>query len=63
MSDRKSRINELLDHGGYRGGELQGLDNDARYHDLYRTYGDYSREVLLHLESCSEVQRRGENHT
>jgi hypothetical protein len=59
----KSRINELLHHGGYGGRELDGLTNDARYHDLCRTYGDYSREVLSHLESCSEVQSRDANHT
>ncbi len=42
---------------------LDGLKNDARYHDLRRTYGDYSLEVLRHLESCAAVQARGENHT
>ena len=42
---------------------LDGLANDARYHDLRRTYGDYSREVLRHLESCARLQARGANHT
>lgn len=42
---------------------LSGLSNDARYHDLRRTYGDYSREVLAHLEACASIQGRGENHT
>lgn len=42
---------------------LSGLNNDARYWDLVRTYGEYSREVLAHLESCAAVQARGENHT
>ena len=59
----KLKINELLNHGGYKGRELQGLTNDARYHDLCRTYGDNSREVLSHLESCSAVQSRDANHT
>lgn len=35
---------------------LDGLKNDARYWDLARTYGEYSREVLLHLRHCAEVQ-------
>jgi hypothetical protein len=42
---------------------LVGLDNDARYWDLRRAYGDYSPEVLRHLEACADVQDRGENHT
>jgi len=42
---------------------IDGLANDARYHDLRRTYGEYSREVLRHLESCAAIQERGANHT
>lgn len=42
---------------------IDGLTNDARYHDLCRTYGEYSLEVLAHLESCAAVQARGANHT
>lgn len=53
---RKARIDELSR-------SLDGLKNDALYHDLIRTYGEHSREVLAHLESCADVQRRGENHT
>ena len=33
--------------------QIPGLRNDARYWDLRRTYGDYSREVLLHLRACA----------
>lgn len=44
-------------------GYVEGLGNDARYHDLCRTYGDSSREVVAHLERCIAVQARGENHT
>ncbi len=36
---------------------LAGLANDARYWNLRRTYGDYSAEVLSHLECCARVQR------
>lgn len=36
---------------------LNGLSNDARYWDLRRTYGDYSREVLTHLRRCEKFQR------
>lgn len=46
-----------------RGGWVDGLNNDARYHDLRRSYGDDSREVSEHLERCIAVQVRGENHT
>lgn len=53
---RADRIRELRS-------KLNGLANDARYHDLCRTYGEYSPEVLRHLESCAAVQARGENHT
>jgi len=35
---------------------LNGLGNDARYWDLCRTYGDYSREVYAHLRACAEYQ-------
>ncbi len=45
----KSRIETLTKR-------LSGLNNDARYWDLRRTYGDYSREVLRHLETCAAVQ-------
>lgn len=54
--NRKQRIRELR-------AKLAGLANDARYHDLCRTYGDYSAEVLRHLESCATVQGRDGNHT
>ncbi len=53
---KKSRIDELA-------ATLEGLTNDARYYDLCRTYGEYSKEVLSHLESCASAQSRGENHT
>ena len=36
---------------------LDGLLNDAHYWDLKRTYGDYSIEVLQHLECCAEYQK------
>lgn len=36
---------------------LDGLNNDARYWDLRRTYGDYSPEVLSHLQSCARYQQ------
>lgn len=52
----EKRINKLRS-------TLNGLNNDARYWDLVRTYGEYSHEVLSHLESCAKVQSRGENHT
>lgn len=52
----KKRIQELQS-------KLTGLNNDARYWALRRTYGDYSREVLSHLETCASAQARGENHT
>lgn len=42
---------------------IDGLTNDARYHDLRRRHGDYSPEVLRYLRACAAVQRRGENHT
>ena len=42
---------------------LQGLANDAEYWDLVRTYGEFSLEVLRHLEACARIQTRGENHT
>ncbi len=42
---------------------LVGLSNDAVYWDMRRTYGDYSREVLRHLESCAAAQAVGANHT
>lgn len=53
---RKDRIN-------YLDSALVGLGCDARYWDLRRTYGEYSAEVLRHLEACARVQARGENHT
>lgn len=53
---RRARISELRE-------TLVGLKNDARYWDLCRTYGEYSTEVLRHLEACARVQARGENHT
>lgn len=53
---RKKRIDTL-------GDRLDGLGNDARYWDLMRTYGEYSTEVLNHLEACAAVQRAGANHT
>jgi hypothetical protein len=56
MSPRKARIVELAS-------ELTGLSGDARYWDLRRTYGDFSEEVLRHLESCAAVQQRDGNHT
>jgi hypothetical protein len=43
--------------------KLTGLHNDARYHDLRRTYGEYSIKVLRHLRGIEGVQARGENHT
>jgi steroid 5-alpha reductase family enzyme len=43
--------------------KLTGLHNDARYHDLRRTYGEYSIKVLRHLIGIEGVQARGENHT
>lgn len=55
MSNKK-RIIELES-------KLDGLRNDARYHDLRRTYGDYSAEVLRHLQSCASTQAQGANHT
>ena len=39
---------------------LNGLGNDARYWDLCRTYGDYSREVYAHLRACAEYQHTAE---
>ena len=42
---------------------LTGLSNDAHYWDLVGTYGEFSSEVLGHLESCARIQSRGENHT
>lgn len=54
--DQRTRIDELRE-------SLDGLRNDARYWDLCRTYGDYSTEVLRHLERCAEIQARGANHT
>lgn len=32
---------------------VEGLSNDARYWDLRRTYGDYSREVMLYLRALA----------
>lgn len=52
----KSRIKRLRTN-------LAGLSNDARYWELVRNYGEYSPEVLQHLESCAAMQARGENHT
>ena len=46
----KQRINQLEKL-------LDGLLNDAHYWDLRRTYGDYSIEVLQHLECCAEYQK------
>lgn len=43
--------------------KLDGLKNDARYHDLRRTYGDYSAEVLRHLRACASTQAQGANHS
>jgi hypothetical protein len=42
---------------------LLGLNNDARYWDLRRTYGDHSVEVLRYLRSIATVQAAGRNHT
>lgn len=53
---RRARIAELVK-------TLDGLKNDARYWDLVRTYGEFSTEVLRHLEACAHVQARWENHT
>ena len=53
---RRKRIEQLE-------AKLDGLNNDARFWDLRRTYGDYSEEVLEHLERCAAIQARGENHT
>lgn len=44
-------------------GWVAGLNNDARYHDLRRTYGDHSPQVNRHLASCVAAQASGENHT
>jgi hypothetical protein len=63
MKTVRNAIDQLLSTGGYRGRPLAGLGNDARYWDLVRTYGEYSREVLHHLRACSAVQARDENHT
>jgi hypothetical protein len=63
MKTVRNAIDQLLSTGGYRGRPLAGLGNDARYWDLVRTYGEYSREVLSHLRTCSAVQARDENHT
>jgi hypothetical protein len=63
MKTVRNAIDKLLSTGGYRGRPLAGLGNDARYWDLVRTYGEYSREVLHHLRACSAVQARDENHT
>ena len=35
------------------------VKNDAYYWDLCRTYGEYSMEVLRHLQACSYYQRGG----
>lgn len=51
---RKESVQKLeswLDHHGV------SLRNDARYYDLCRTYGDYSLEVLRHLQSVVDWQR------
>ena len=50
--NEKQRIDQLA-------ATLDGLRNDARYHDLRRTYGDYSPRVLRHLEGCARIQARG----
>jgi len=63
MATRKERIDELLERGGLGGAPLVGLDNDARFWTLCRNYGDYSREVLAHLRTCSEIQRADRNHS
>lgn len=47
---RREKINALAS-------QLNGLANDARYWDLRRTHGDFSREVLSHLEACAHYQR------
>ncbi len=47
---RKARVEALIKI-------IPGLNNDARYWDLRRTYGDYSREVLAHLEACLNYQQ------
>lgn len=44
-------------------GSVSGLTNDERYWDLCRTYGDYSREVLRHLQGCARAQAADESHT
>ena len=53
---RKVRINHLVK-------SLDGLSSDSEYHDLCRTFGEYSLTVLTHLEYCARIQARGENHT
>lgn len=35
---------------------IDGLNNDARYWELRRTYGDASIQVLRHISNCSAVQ-------
>lgn len=46
---RKELIDKLEDR--------LNLGNDARYWDLRRTYGDYSKEVLGHLRACVACQK------
>jgi len=50
MSNTKTAIKQLE-------ATTPGLNNDARYWELRRTYGDYSREVLRHLQACAEQRR------
>jgi hypothetical protein len=63
MATRKEKIEALLARGGRGGEPLAGLKNDARYCALRCICGDYSAEVLSHLERCSQIQRAGRNHT
>lgn len=56
MSGRHEAIERLA-------AKLDGLRGNATYWDLRRTYGDDSPQVLAHLRSCAEVQRRDGNHT
>lgn len=36
-----------------------GLKNDARYWEVRRTYGDFSKEVLRHLRACESAKKLG----
>jgi len=63
MATRKEQIKALLARGGFGGEPLVGLKNDVRYCSLRHIFGDYSKEVLAHLEWCSWIQQAGRNHT